>query len=402
MRLLDTICGIAVFSVECEHAETLLDMLFRTKLVYRGFKLVGDRAELICSAHTARKLSRLCTDAEISFRINGERGLPYIGRELKNRLGLPIGIIAAIAVIILGESVIWDVRVVGCSDVLTETEVEELFAELGVRPGVFKRSLDVDRLSASAVTESTGLAWAAINIRGTTAVIEIVEQKDPDDMRKDDMLDGYDGQNLIAAEDGLIVELEVIGGKPEVSRGQVVKKGELLVSGVIDSDRQGVRLAFARGEVRAQLTRRLEVSIPYEYQMRVPNGESDTEFGLIFFSHDIKLFSRGEAIDTSVGVTERRELLTLPGGRVAPIGFTYRKRLGYTVESAKRSSEEAERLAEFELSRRISDMLSEGSYTVGREITRKAGENTYMLTCELTVIENIATPQGFTFEEISN
>ena len=255
--------------------------------------------------------------------------------------------------------------------------------------------MNADRTAAEAVKSSDKLAWAAVNIRGTTAVIEVREQLDPP--KEDEPDGGYDGENLIAACDGLITGTEIIAGKPAVSRGQSVKKGDLLVSGVIDSTRIGVRITRARGEVRAETVREITVTVPYRYERNVPDGREDEEISLIFFSKEIKLFSKSGGAEHDSDTVSERNMPRLPGGKVIPIGIDRVKRVGYSAEEAVRSGAEAERLADFELSRRISDALSGGAYPVRKTVVREVGEDAVTLRCELVAVENIAVPQGFVF-----
>lgn len=218
---------------------------------------------LFCSARTAHRLAVLCDAAGIGHSVRTVYGLPAMKKTLIRRAGLIAGSLAALFILILGESVIWDVRVTGCRDILTSTETEALFAELGVRPGVRRRAVNADRTAAEAVKSSDKLAWAAVNIRGTTAVIEVREQLDPP--KEDEPDGGYDGENLIAACDGLITGTEIIGrqacgqpwtvgkeGRPARQRGdrQHPHRGE---------DHEGARRGACRNGARDHGDRPVQV-----------------------------------------------------------------------------------------------------------------------------------------------
>ncbi len=398
MKLIDFFAGVCRFSADCSDSERLLNLLLRSKLVYRDFSVSEGRTVLFCSERTSVRLAALCREAGIEVEYIPVYGLPALRGEIRRRWGLIVGAAAALILMILGESVIWDVRVTGCGDVLTVTEAEEIFASYGVYPGVFRRSIEVDRIAAEAVAASDKLAWAAVNIRGTTAVIEVREQLDPPKAPQAEPEGGFDGENLVASCDGLVTELEVIAGKPVVVRGQSVKKGELLVSGVIDSTRIGFRITRAQGEVRAETAHFIEVEIPYEYEKKLPDGRESLEIWLIFFSKEVKIFGKGGIWGDNCDTIRSRDLLMLPGGKVVPVGLGRIRSVGYTYAPATRSTEAAARLAEFELSRRLSDILSEGAYPVRKTVTREAGEDAYRISCELTCVRNIAVSQGFFFE----
>ena len=401
MRMIDFFAGVCRFETDEKNAELVLNLLLKSGIVYRDLAVKDGKTVLFCSHAAAKRLAAMCQrhGAEASFRII--YGLPGKYGAIRRRAGLVVGALAALVVLILGESVIWDVRVTGCGRVLTATETKEIFAELGVRPGVFRRSVNADRTAAAAVTVSDKLAWAAVNIRGTTAVIEVREQIDPPQETKDPFA-GYDGVNLIAGKSGLVVDMEIISGKPVITRGRSVKKGDLLVSGIIDSTRIGFRLTHASGEVRAETVHEIEVEIPYKYEKKVCDGREELEIWLIFFSKEIKLFKKGGNAEAESDTIIKRDLITLPGGKVVPIGLGTTRRIGYAVTDAVRSAEDAERLARHELARRIAELLSGGAYPVRRTVSSEAGEDAYRVRCELVVVENIAKKQGFEFDITGN
>ena len=71
-----------------------------------------------------------------------------------------------------------------------------------------------------------------------------------------------------------------------------MRKGDLLVSGIIDSKALGYRLVRARGEVFAAVTLTYDVEIPYEMERKVYTGEFLTEKDVKFFAKTIKLFGK--------------------------------------------------------------------------------------------------------------
>ena len=138
--------------------------------------------------------------------------------------------------------------------------------------------------------------------------------------------------------------------------------------------------------------------MPYRYEKKQPDGSSELEIWLIFFSKEIKLFKKGGNTGAERDTINTRDLITLPGGKVVPIGIGSARNLGYTYTEAERSVEEAGRLAEYELSRRIAALLPEGAYPVRRTVTREAGGDAYRIRCELVAVENIASRRGFRFD----
>ncbi len=75
------------------------------------------------------------------------------------------------------------------------------------------------------------VAWISINKIGSTASIEINET-----VNKPKLVDNNKTTNVKAAKDGVIVRLEVLGGWAAVQEGEAVTAGDLLISGVRESE----------------------------------------------------------------------------------------------------------------------------------------------------------------------
>lgn len=405
MKIKDLILGICRVEITAAAPAEVLNLLLAHRIVYRDLEAAENENEdcspaaaclvrLFCSLPAARRLERISADAGIHCRYIIVDGLPAAAAAAKRRPAMVLGALAAILLLWLGESVIWGVRVVGADDVISATEVRELFAEAGVYPGAVIAGIRGDHAAARVVSDSDRLAWAAVNIRGTTAVIEVRSQVSPP--KEDDPYAAFDGVNLVAARDGLVVELEVIAGKPVVRRGSTVRAGELLVSGVIDSTRIGFRLTRSDGIVRAETQRTVTAYVPYKYQKRVCSDECERDLWLVFFSKKIDLLSGYGSVSGEYNSVESLSLIALPGrGKLLPVGLGSRSRRGYYYVEAERTPAEAERLCEVELSRRIAAEFGERDYIVRRTTrTRDTGDG-ILMECELVVAENIAKRQGF-------
>ncbi len=407
MKIKDLILGVCRVEITAATPAVVLDLLMSARIVYRdleaeaaeneherGSPAAASLVRLFCSLPAARRLARVSADAGIPCRYIVEGGFPAAAAAAKGRPAMMLGALMAILLLWLGESVIWGVRVVGADDVISATEVRELFAKAGVYPGAAIAGIRGDHAAAHVVAGSDRLAWAAVNIRGTTAVIEVRSQVSPS--KEDDPYAACDGVNLVAARDGLVVELEVIAGKPVVRRGSTVRAGELLVSGIIDSTRIGFRLTRSEGIVRAETQRTVTARVPYKYQKRVYSDECERDLWLVFFSKRIDLLSGYGSVSGEYNSVESLSLIALPGrGKLLPVGLGSRSRRGYYYVEAERTPAEAARLCEVELSRRIAAELGEGDYIVRRTTrTRDVGDG-ILMECELVLAENIAKRQGF-------
>ena len=131
-------------------------------------------------------------------------------------------------------SFIWGIEISGIE--IDENTVHNLY-ENGLKIGMLKNMVDVDAVRSKMMTNMPEIAWIGINIIGSKAEVEIKER-----IQKPDIVEKDKPYNIKAKCDGVITRIEVKQGMPLVKQGDVVTKGQLLVSGVLESSVVGVRL----------------------------------------------------------------------------------------------------------------------------------------------------------------
>lgn len=194
------------------------------------------------------------------FRIKEKKGFPFTFRRIRGRKMFITGAIGFVVILYWLSSIIWFVDLSSQEElqILNSQEIIQSAADLGLRPGVFKTSLDIKDIERRLEIELPNLAWAGIEIQGTRAVIRIVEKKLPSEEQL-----GQKQGHLVATKDGVVHELLVINGQPMVQVGDTVTKGQVLLSGIVTpslggeglaEERAGLpRVVRARGIVRARV-----------------------------------------------------------------------------------------------------------------------------------------------------
>lgn len=246
--------GFVVISLEGRGVERLLNLAVVRGISFWDLQKKQEKAHLSLSLASFRELRPLLRKVRCRLRIHHKVGLPFINYRLRRRRGLVAGAVLFIAALYLATSVVWFVRVSGTRR-LEEAEVLALADELGVRPGVWKRRLDLSGLGEELPRLHSGIAWAGFELRGIMLEIEIVEHLPgvvPDDRPAD----------IVASSDGLIERIVVIEGRAAVEAGDTVSEGDLLIEGIADFEnglldsgelRPPGREVRARGAVEARV-----------------------------------------------------------------------------------------------------------------------------------------------------
>ncbi len=223
-------------------------------------------------------------------------------KKYQKRLGLGAGVLSLLLLLLLSQQFVWHIDVIG-SETVTDSEVIALVANQGLKLGVWKGSLDVIQLADTITVELEQVSWAAVNLIGTVAEIEIVERVVPPEL-----IDEETPCNVISAKAGQIVELEVYDGQRVVKVGDTIKEGGLISAGILQ-DRHGrtiYRHARAKAVVEYPITETIEILM--QSQELLPIGGHKNTYTLLLgevrIPLDFTAFARKEQFPTENGLVE--------------------------------------------------------------------------------------------------
>ena len=275
--------GYVRVSAPLGSAADILNIAQKHGVVYRNQKSNGESISFECSLPAARRLRKICAEKEIPSLSFTEHGVPHLLIKYRKRYGIFVGIVLAVALIILSGTVVWDIRIDG-ENRLTERQILAELDECGLRKGVLTRGLDTDAIQTKMIIHSDDVSWISINLIGTVAHVQIRESEPLPEEKKEPS-----AANLVATDDGEIVGFEEVKGDIAVKLGDLVGKGELLVSGIRESKTQGFIYSVAQGRVFAKTKTEYSVEIPLKYETKRYKDEVYEEKYLIFFNKEIKV-----------------------------------------------------------------------------------------------------------------
>lgn len=335
-------------------------------------------------------LLRECKVLGISITEGRKRGLPHALLKRKNRAGLFLGMICALVMILVSDNYVWDIRISG-NERVTYTELTNVLDDCGLSVGTRIRELDVDSIETKTMIACKDISWITINIQGTYANIQIREAG-----REPEKSESVLPSNLIASRDGQIEYLELFSGNAVVKGGDVVRKGDILVSGVLDSNHYGMFVTRSAGKVFARTKRSFRVEVLFEYEKKVLAEVKTREKYIIFFSKEIKVFENAGNVGVSCDTIESVDLLSFFGKDRLPVGVKTVKGICYESEVCRYTEGEAMEIAYYRLGEIIRSELRDAELlrkSIECEITDKA----YILYCTVECIENIAVSQEFEY-----
>lgn len=232
LRIWSLLRGYVEISVEGRHIERFINMA-----VSQGYNLWDIfqprdnlmMAKVNISVYPAlRHIARTC---RCRLKIRGKRGLPFLLVRMRNRKMLVLGACIFFISLYVLSSFIWFVEVTSSKELklVTKEEISKAAAESGLKPGTLGFLVDNNQ-AAEAIEKkfASKIAFVGVEQKGTKVIIDVVEKVLPEvDPEK-----VYPG-NVVSLKDGIVKEILVLSGEPKVAVGDTVKKGDILISGVI-------------------------------------------------------------------------------------------------------------------------------------------------------------------------
>ena len=381
--------GWVTVAVDAAHTAPLLELCRRHGLIYENFQnREGGGISLRIPRPTARRLEALCAAEDIPLTRKAEGGLPGLLLRLWHRPGLIVGAMLALGLMLLAQSVVWDIRITG-NETVSDRAIEESLASCGFGVGTPLRGFEADKTENDVLLSDSRLAWISINRKGTVAYVEVREKLPRPSHEPDAPCD------IVASMGGVIERVELEAGNVRVGAGQLVGKGEVLVSGLYDSLQVGIRWKAAKARVYARVTHVLTVQIPLSYEQKTyetggtgEDGGQRREKSINFFGKSIKFSKKTGNYEGFCDTIEEE----YTWGLKADVGFPISVRtvwyLPYTVTQATRTYAEAEELAYLELAAKIA-ALPGGAELLSKTVTVHRGEDFLTLVCTLNCIEDI-------------
>lgn len=378
-----------------ENRTALLNLCLTHQISYTDFICHEDGSiSFSIDAINCRRLRKRAEEAGILLQTMEGQGAPLFLWKYRKRLGLLIGMLLATALLIISQCFIWDVRIIG-NGKMTESEVREELRLCGLRAGSYIPSLEIGQLENRVLMASDQISWISINLNGTVATVQIIEHVAPskgEDIKKP--------ANLIASCDGQIEHVELYRGKSIVTQGQAVKKGELLVSGIYDSNTVGYRYTRASGRVLARVERSLCVTVPLVFEEKVYSERKCAQIDLNFFDFLLNIYKRTGNVYGECDIIKEEYGMDLFGLHSLPVSWSVTVQRPYTVSVVERSYEDALDCAYAELSRQLA-LLSADASLLEKRIQTTMTDTELILVCTVTCIEDIAVQTEFEITELS-
>lgn len=335
---------------------------------------------------TRQDWRRLKQNAEhLNARLTRQRetGVPGFLSRFRRRYALLAGLALCVLLLFGGSFFVWDFDITGNSAVSDE-QILRALEKYGIGIGTPGLSIDQEDLRNHVLLDLPDVSWMAVNVRGCTAHVQVVER-----VRSPAIVERRSAANVVADKDGLVMKVEALDGQAQVLPGTTVTKGQLLISGVVDSASSGYRLLHGMGSVWARTWYELSVQVPLQIEKKKAVAEKTTGVALNFGKNRVKIYTKGSMMDSGCDKIIQSDQLTLPGGCALPVTLVRETTVRYVTETVRRSRDEAEAEGEALLQDYLRSRLSDGDTVTNTRFASAQQGDTLLCTVTAECYEQI-------------
>lgn len=321
---------------------------------YRGIHIWDMNIEEGCvyikvSLSDFKMLKECAKKTGCKFEIIKRYGFPFFVNRYRKRKILALGIPLFIICIYILSSFLWKIDIYG-NDRVSKTDILKMLDDNGISAGVLKFNIDTKETAKKIIEEFPDISWASVSINGTELIVKVSETIEKTTIEDNTPSD------IISSKDGIIEGIAVSSGTPIVKIGDVVYKGDTLVSGEIilkDGEEEvGKEYTASKGQVFAKVWYEFYNEVPLVYNENIYTGDNKTDIyitlnGVMFNIITPKIEYKN--YDTQL-VYEKNFSL---GDYILPFSIVKNTYNEYNVVKKQRTEEEAKLLTEYKIEEKI-------------------------------------------------
>lgn len=372
LGLIKWIRGFVKVEAFSDNASAFLSFLASRGVTVNNVSRKNDRIlfEIPLEDYKKIRLLRGEFGRKIKIRHTALCGMPRKMQILLKRKSIAVGFVLFFAVLLIFSRFIWKIEIVG-NDTVSDAEIVSAYTELGVFEGMPKFRFDSYRIRDKFTLKLEKVSWCSFNLEGSVLTINISEVKESDKAGK------LTHSNIVAECDGIIKMLDIKSGYTKVKVGEVVSRGEVLVSGAPE---YGGVFTWSDGEVLAETEHSFKIKVPKQYEKITVLEKNATRLALDVFGLKLPLYLDGIHFE-SIYSTRRNELRLF--GESLPLAVVTRRFTEVEKSIENRSVEECENDSVALLLEICKERKTESLTILSREITEEADCYLFVYKCRL-------------------
>lgn len=325
-------------------------------------------------------------------------GLPFFVPKIKKRKIFVAGLLVCLLFWMLTARFIWDIKIEGNYS-LTEDVLMDYLKSQNVHTAMKKEDLQIEELEMKLREEYDIITWASLRVDGTTLIIQIrenempeyenAEHAEPGPENQDDDEEG--GKDIVAAKDGVIMYMITRKGIPQVTVGDTVEKGQILVCGAIpvyndDTTIRKYQFCEADADIMISYEKTVSVEKKTAYQEKEYSGR-EKKILLLGVQEKEWNLSAGKVPFETYDVSGEKRQVQLLDHLFLPAFYGIKYAREYTMIQKTHTEEEMQQLMDAEWEKILLTLEEKGVQIIEKNVTIKKNREKWTMNVRMQLVE---------------
>ena len=366
--------------------ERFLNLCSNKEILLWDIKKEDDIFYMNISLSGFKKLRSIARKTRVRVVILKRCGLPFLMPGILKKKVFIAGLILTCFFWYWSSLHIWEISIEG-NKTITDDMFDDFFKEQGVYIGIKSDMVDIETLEKEIRKTFKEITWTSAKLSGTELMISVKEN----DALLSPMQESS-STDLYAQKEGIIVEMIVRGGVPQVKIGDAIEAGTLLVSGSVpvyneDGTIRSYQYTHADADIYVKRIEKINIQLPFRYLNKVYTGRETIQY---YLKYDEKLIEFGQENPyiSSDTITEYNRISLLKGLDL-PVHYGSNTYKEYQYTESIYTKEEAEKIISEKYSVFLSDLEEKGVQIIEKNVKIDTVGSMWILKGELLVKEKI-------------
>ncbi|MFT8320503.1 MAG: sporulation protein YqfD [Bacillus sp. (in: firmicutes)] len=382
--------GIVTVKATGKGLERFLNQLMRNNISVWNVKKHGSKSITFqMSLRKVKSVRHVVRGSGCKLEFQRRAGAPFLYKRLMKNSGFVIGIFLFFGLVFALSNMVWGIEIKGANPA-TEYKIRKQLDKMDIKIGEFQFfSKELDAIQAELTNSINDITWIGVELKGTTYHFQVVEKNEPK------KVETTSPQNLIATKKATIVNYFVEEGERIVEKNDVVKKGQLLVTGTIGKEKN-TRIVAAKGEIWGETWFNSTVTVPLNSTFQVFNGKEKQKHYIKIANVHIPIWGFGKVKYKQYELEKNEQKMKflkweLP---VFMVNKTFREKEEVTrIYTQKEAVNKGKEMARKDVLTKIGE---DGKIKEEKILRQTIKNGKVIVTIDYTTIENIAKVQPIT------
>ncbi|MBU5336494.1 sporulation protein YqfD [Intestinibacter bartlettii] len=224
--MINYIKGYYVLIVEGIDTEKYLNFICKNKVsIYNVKRIDKTKVEFSVSRGDLKKIKNMYRGNKFEVKIKQKTGIPFLAKRIYKYKTMVFSAVVSLLLLLLTTQFVTDIYI-DCPEGIDKKVLQDELEECGLKPGVFKKTIDRKIIRDHIMQEIDEVAYLSINVKGTNVFVTVTKKDD-----ENTQTSNSNYCNIIASKNGIIEKVIARSGEAVVQVGDIVKKGDLLIQG---------------------------------------------------------------------------------------------------------------------------------------------------------------------------